>query len=68
MNWQIEEMQPAYRSDLQTLYLQSRIHVFTWLDTSGYSLYDFDLATLNETILVAVTKKKASRIYIVVGT
>ncbi|RYF49885.1 MAG: GNAT family N-acetyltransferase [Cytophagaceae bacterium] len=58
MNWQIEEMQPAYRSDLQTLYLQSRIQVFTWLDTSEYSLSDFDSATLGETILVAVITQR----------
>ena len=58
MSWQIEAMQPGYRSDLQTLYLQSRIYVFTWLDTSGYSLSDFDSATLDETILVAVTNER----------
>lgn len=58
MNWQIEKMQPVYRSDLQKLYLQSRIHVFTWLDISGYSPDDFDSATLDENVLVAVTNKR----------
>lgn len=58
MNWQIEKMQIEYREDLKRLYLASRLHAFTWLNASRFSLDDFDSATLGETVLVAVAGEK----------
>lgn len=58
MNWRIGKMQAAHREDLRSLYLQSRLHTFKWLDTSKFSLEDFDSATLGETVLVAVVGAK----------
>jgi GNAT superfamily N-acetyltransferase len=45
-----EEDRPA----LQQLYLQVRQQTFTWLDTTAFSLQDFDEETAGETVLVAL--------------
>jgi len=41
------------RPFLRTLYLAARKAAFTWRDTQGYRLEDFDRATLGEDIWVA---------------
>jgi ribosomal protein S18 acetylase RimI-like enzyme len=41
------------RDTLRNIYLISRKQTFTWFDTSGYSLDDFDRDTEGEQILVA---------------
>ncbi|CAH0539545.1 hypothetical protein [Vibrio marisflavi] len=47
-----------YNGDLlnavSELYLNGRTSTFSWLDTSGYSLADFELDTEGERILVAL--------------
>ena len=58
MNWRIETMQAEHREDLKKLYLESRLHSFTWLDTSRFSLGDFDSATMGEAVLVAVDNER----------
>lgn len=41
------------REALRDIFLRSRIAAFHWLDTSAYTLNDFDEATLGEKIWVA---------------
>ncbi|PKK38433.1 hypothetical protein BWI96_01270 [Siphonobacter sp. SORGH_AS_0500] len=43
-----------HTDDLRQIYLKSRQQTFTWLDTANYALDDFDQATVDEVILVAV--------------
>lgn len=47
-----------HRNDLRTLYLASRIITFTWLDSSKFSLMDFDNDTQDELIWVAIEYSK----------
>ncbi|GAB3897639.1 GNAT family N-acetyltransferase [Spirosoma agri] len=58
MNWQICAVQPEYLDDLRQLYLESRIQTFTWLDASTFKRDDFDSATAEEKLLVAITDGK----------
>ena len=50
----IRNYQPSDHDALAGIYLQSRIQTFYWLDTTAYSLADFDADTLGETIIVAL--------------
>lgn len=45
----------SYLSALRALYRASRASTFTWLDSSGYQLTDFDAHTAGDTIYVAVS-------------
>jgi len=47
-----------YLPALRTLYMASRTSTFTWLDSSGYQLTDFDAHITDDTIYVAVTGDK----------
>ncbi|HEY0175037.1 MAG TPA: GNAT family N-acetyltransferase [Pedobacter sp.] len=49
----IREFHEDDRQVLRQLYLSSRTETFSWLDTSAYTLSDFDTATAGEYILVA---------------
>ncbi|WP_338874336.1 GNAT family N-acetyltransferase [Spirosoma sp. SC4-14] len=55
MTWQIRNMQPEYLMSLRQLYLDARQHTFNWQDISKFRLDDFDTATKDEEILVAVS-------------
>lgn len=52
----------AYSSEylpaLRALYMASRTSTFTWLDSSGYQLTDFDAHITEDTIYVAVSAGK----------
>ena len=47
-----------HRNDLRTLYLASRIITFTWLNSSKFSLLDFDKDTQDELVWVAIEFSK----------
>ena len=50
---QIRDFKEDDRYALRDIYLLSRMHTFTWFDTSEYALADFDKDTEGEWILVA---------------
>jgi len=54
----VRRFEETDRLILQKLYLSVRVSTFNWLDTSKFSLQDFDSSTLNETIWVAVHEDK----------
>ncbi|MCK8492198.1 GNAT family N-acetyltransferase [Spirosoma sp. RP8] len=58
MDWKIVTMQPAYLPGLRQLYLDSRAQTFTWLDKARFASSDFDSATQDEEIRVAVVGEK----------
>ena len=51
----VREFKESDREQLRRIYLDSRRATFQWLDTSAYTLADFDTDTAGERILVAVT-------------
>jgi GNAT superfamily N-acetyltransferase len=54
----IHEYNSSYDDDLRRIYLESRQQTFHWLDTSAYQLNDFDQATQDEAIRVALVEEK----------
>jgi ribosomal protein S18 acetylase RimI-like enzyme len=58
MNWRIYDIQPEYLTDLRQLYLDSRVQTFMWLDVSTFKLDDFDKATQDEELLVAISDER----------
>ncbi|MEZ0612024.1 GNAT family N-acetyltransferase [Fibrella sp. WM1] len=54
MNWPIVSYSPHHTSDLRRIYYQARQTAFPWVDPSNFGLLDFDLATQDESILVAI--------------
>ncbi|RIV27762.1 N-acetyltransferase [Fibrisoma montanum] len=48
-----------YAKELRRIYLESRQQTFHWFDTSAYELDDFDQATQNEVIRVALVAGKS---------
>ena len=55
MNWQIVDCQPEYLDALRRLYREVRIQTFVWADTSTFTLDDFDSATRDESVRVAIS-------------
>ena len=55
---EIAAYSPQYLPALRALYMESRTSTFTWLDSSGYQLTDFDADTTDEAIYLAVTGDK----------
>ena len=51
---EIRPWQETDRPFLRTLYLHARRTAWTWLDGDDWQLDDFDAATLNERIFVAI--------------
>lgn len=49
----IREFNENDRQELRRIYLKDRIETFHWVDTSAYTLNDFDTETAGEYILVA---------------
>ncbi|QHV98213.1 GNAT family N-acetyltransferase [Spirosoma endbachense] len=58
MDWRICGMHTDYLADLRQLYLNSRTQTFTWLDASTAKLDDFDKATQDEVVLVAISDER----------
>ncbi|CNH38153.1 putative acetyltransferase [Yersinia thracica] len=58
MSVEIRQYQESDRPFLRALYLVSRRAAFSWLDGERFHLEDFDHATLEETILVAIDGDK----------
>lgn len=58
VNHVICEYETKYANDLQQIYLEARQQTFQWLDTSAYQLNDFDQATQDEVIRVALVGEK----------
>jgi len=54
----IRRFEETDRLILQKLYLEVRVSTFNWLDTSKFTLCDFDSSTLDENIWVAIYKNK----------
>ncbi|MEA5428811.1 GNAT family N-acetyltransferase [Arcicella lustrica] len=54
----ITESKPTDLPALRTLFLQERINTFTWLNTSLFSIADFDKETAGEFVLVAKEDNK----------
>jgi len=54
----IRKFEETDRLFLQKLYLEVRVSTFNWLDTSKFTLQDFDSSTLDEKIWVAVHQDK----------
>jgi ribosomal protein S18 acetylase RimI-like enzyme len=59
IQYTIVEYTNAYADDLRRIYLESRQKTFYWLDTSAYRLNDFDQATQDEMIRVALVNNRA---------
>jgi len=55
---EIAEYSPQYLPALRALYMVSRTSTFTWLDSCGYQLTDFDADTIDEAIYLAITGDK----------
>jgi len=55
---EIAAYSPQYLPALRALYMVTRTSTFTWLDSSGYQLKDFDEHITDDTIYVAVTGDK----------
>ena len=51
---EIAAYSPQYLPALRALYMASRTSTFTWLDSRGYQLTDFDAHVTDDTIYVAV--------------
>lgn len=58
MNVEIHVFEPKFADDLRLLYLDSRRQAFHWLATDAYKLSDFDQATQDEEIRVALYQGK----------
>jgi GNAT superfamily N-acetyltransferase len=56
----IREFKENDRQALQEIYLKGRIETFLWVDTSAYTLHDFDTETAGEYILVAEKEDKVT--------
>lgn len=56
----IREFKENDRQTLREIYLKGRIETFLWVDTSAYTLYDFDTETAGEYILVAEEEDKVT--------
>ncbi|MDJ1503044.1 GNAT family N-acetyltransferase [Xanthocytophaga agilis] len=54
----IREKQQKDIAELRTLFLEVRQQTFVWIDTSVFTLLDFDKETEGEYILVALAKNK----------
>ncbi len=54
----IVEQRPGDIHDLRALFLAGRQNTFSWLDTTQYTLLDFDRETQGEWILVALFHEK----------
>lgn len=52
-NLLIRPFEESDRPQLRDLYLQTRLHAWTWLDSSAWRPEDFDSVTKNEQIWVA---------------
>lgn len=59
MTFTICDYDSAYADDLRQVYLASRRETFHWLDTAAYQPNDFDQATQDEVIRVALVQGKA---------
>ncbi|GAB3987561.1 GNAT family N-acetyltransferase [Spirosoma daeguense] len=57
-DWQIRAYQKEDAGELCRIYLDVRKSTFHWLDTSGYTINDFDRDTKGEVIRVAVLNEK----------
>ncbi|QUM75727.1 GNAT family N-acetyltransferase [Moritella sp. 24] len=55
---EITAFSASYLPALRALYMASRMSTFTWLDSSGYQLTDFDAHITEDTIYVAVSAGK----------
>ncbi|MDJ1485469.1 GNAT family N-acetyltransferase [Cytophagaceae bacterium YF14B1] len=55
---QIREKQQQDMAELRTLFLEVRQQTFLWIDTSVFTLLDFDKETEEEYILVALAENK----------
>ncbi len=54
MSWLIEPYAPAHRAPLRQLYLAARRASFTWQHPAKFELLDFDQATADEKLAVAL--------------
>jgi len=55
---EIAAYSPQYLPALRALYMVTRTSTFTWLDSSGYQLKDFDEHITDDTIYIAIADGK----------